>query len=904
MLRFTHRFFTRLVVLGWLLLTITVCQGQGQNHLLLLLALQPSGQGGPAHSPAQPPASAGQTPAASGTAPVVIEGPAEPPAAVDSSTFQWLENQLVYDVNFELPEHKAGEVVPQGYPLFGAPPSCAPNCDLPRRILSRAQPYYGGESLRVRAAASEFQHSQHIQIPGPAGVQPQVSFYDLPAATRYCADMVVRPMNGSHGPMVRIFWDAPVVHAIQFMNGIISVYDWSTGEIVRTQVGTYPPGHIIQLRTSIDLERKRWRVFFNQVDAYEGPMAPGSGRLQSFRFTESTPMGAENRLFIDNVRVRANCYYEDNREAVVRDGKILYDLEFEPPEHVVDQPPVTGAGDAPRRTVTTNISGQPWIVGPSYGLSTQHLTLSRSNQKNALLTDQVRLDIEAFPQSDSYCVSGDMVINGQDPISKFNIVLDGPQPTTVSFKGGVVSAGAQNRMREISTYGSGQKIWFLIAADLKRREWIVRLNDVTHGLGPLSLERLNAVRFSNDAGDVRVDLDNIIVRRDCLRNDQPTPGDGSSGGTPPGGGEPGTPPPGGGNGDGGGSGTPPPEPADPPLDEVVDGGPQESCPGRTIELDPSEGRWFQTPKSAVAPKAGNPDKVVGLHTFWANEKLKLRVRNNCQAGTYNLRIRARNVFGPLPDFYDKFQVGVLSQATGEQLGSVLVKAADAKYHSAGMKISLPKGDSDLILAWNNDAYKEGVYDANIHISNISLGYVRQRVRSARVQRTAPEQCFTNGRWFFDAKSAWTYWKDQEIGFCYENLPAGRYKLVVRAKNYGVLPPGYKSFQLLATADGVVQELTVPANEKKYQNGSTILDLRGGDVRVDLKWLNDEYHPGVSDANIRIRGVSLQRIGDGERAPLAAFVWAARSRLPLWIGGIAVLMALMLLWASRRKRLRA
>ena len=164
-----------------------------------------------------------------------------------------------------------------------------------------------------------------------------------------------------------------------------------------------------------------------------------------------------------------------------------------------------------------------------------------------------------------------------------------------------------------------------------------------------------------------------------------------------------------------------------------------------------------------------------------------------------------------------------------------------------MWVYLNSGDSDLNLGWTNDAWKRGVYDANIHITKVALSK-KPKVRKRKAfRRNAQNYCYERGRWFYDekARTARTFWRNQTIGYCFYGLKPGTYEIQIRARNHGKtgLPPGYENFQVTVAADGVTGDAIIPAHETKFRKGKAILDLRGGNVTVNLTWLNDRYKKG-------------------------------------------------------------
>ena len=298
-----------------------------------------------------------------------------------------------------------------------------------------------------------------------------------------------------------------------------------------------------------------------------------------------------------------------------------------------------------------------------------------------------------------------------------------------------------------------------------------------------------------------------------------------------------------------------------------------------MELDTSGGRWFVTQQPDIAGARGNvPDHaaVKGIHTFWRGQPLVIKVNNGCAAGWVRLTIQARNVFGPLPDFYDAFNVTIADNRTGRALGGMNIEASDRQYKDGSIYVYLEQGQNELLAVWTNDAYQEDVYDANIHIGKISLESVNY-TPPQDLKKTAAEYCNVQGRFFWDdaTGAARTYWRDQTIAWCFNDLEPGIYEVTLSARNYGSLglPPGYNNFEVTIAADGVSEKVLITADETNYNLGIVALDLRGGDIVVNATWLNDKYRESVYDANIEIRDINLRKVGPSQRTGLAAYLGA-------------------------------
>ncbi|MBL8018461.1 MAG: hypothetical protein JNM27_02250 [Leptospirales bacterium] len=297
----------------------------------------------------------------------------------------------------------------------------------------------------------------------------------------------------------------------------------------------------------------------------------------------------------------------------------------------------------------------------------------------------------------------------------------------------------------------------------------------------------------------------------------------------------------------------------------------QTCEGRSIEIDTTGGRWFTTPEKTipVPGQAGKVTKVKGIHTYWQDEPLSIRVKKNCQAGYYKLTFKGMNVDGPLPDFYKAYALTLSNN--GEDAGGVVLGASDTVYASSSVTVYLKEGDSTFDVRWKNDAYKKGVYDANFHLNGVTMSYLPDYVPTPRLAKNAREFCDIDGRFFFGTKSAWTPSANQQISYCYPSLPSGKYEVAITARNHGTLPAGYQSFQLNIGGDGVTGSMSIPAASDASKTGKVVLDLTQGDKRLDLKWTNDVYISDDIDSAIEIETIRLRRIGNSERSQLAAFM---------------------------------
>ncbi|MCE9598337.1 MAG: Ig-like domain-containing protein [Spirochaetia bacterium] len=318
--------------------------------------------------------------------------------------------------------------------------------------------------------------------------------------------------------------------------------------------------------------------------------------------------------------------------------------------------------------------------------------------------------------------------------------------------------------------------------------------------------------------------------------------------------------------------------------QLPDGGPEVACPDRVISVDTTQGQWF----TSTDRKTSKDAIKAGVHTFWANQNLILKIRKNCQAGWYKLALTASNIGGPLPEWYEKFNVKVKSD--GITIGGIGIQASDDKYNRGVMLVYLKKGDTDLNLLWDNDAYLEGQYDANINLAEIALRYTETHQTSKSLARNAAQYCDVAGRWFWETEnSAFTYWDHQQIMFCFPGLEAGKYKVTVEARNHVSelpLPPNYSGFNVRLTSGEKTADTTIKADSKVFKKASVEMDLENG-APITLEWLNDQFEEGKHDTNIEIRKVKLTLI-EARKSQLGAYLGGAGGKSPL-----VVLLILMI-----------
>jgi hypothetical protein len=122
-----------------------------------------------------------------------------------------------------------------------------------------------------------------------------------------------------------------------------------------------------------------------------------------------------------------------------------------------------------------------------------------------------------------------------------------------------------------------------------------------------------------------------------------------------------------------------------------------------------------------------------------------------------------------------------------------------------------------------------------------------------------------GNWFRDGNTIYTYQGGVFAGFRFLGLESGKYEIQIMAKHWvernkqGVLPIGFKGYDVMIAADQVATNAIVPASSTNWEKGTVVLDLRGGKIDVLVSWRNC-----AKDVSFQIHSIMLKRIGDSTR----------------------------------------
>ncbi|MCB1172297.1 MAG: hypothetical protein KDK39_01970 [Leptospiraceae bacterium] len=304
--------------------------------------------------------------------------------------------------------------------------------------------------------------------------------------------------------------------------------------------------------------------------------------------------------------------------------------------------------------------------------------------------------------------------------------------------------------------------------------------------------------------------------------------------------------------------------------------PESNCQNK-VNIETSAGRWYETPASSYLNTKGKTVKVNGIHTFWQDELLKLNV-NVCAEGWYKLNIQARNHSGPKPEFYGAFHLNLFN-SDGDMSYGMSIPASDDYYYTRGTFVYLRKGANQLDARWTNDAYLENVYDANIQIKSARIVPVTGTPPSvSNTKKAGRDFCKTNGRFFGSGNSIFTDQTGLKSSYCFQDLEAGEYELIVRAKNRGSTPADYTKFDLNVQLNGNdAGTIVIPVSSDQYKSGKIRINVYNQYTQISLSWVNPAPTT-VSDNEdnkvwFELGSLRLKKVGPVSESELSAYLRA-------------------------------
>ncbi len=252
-------------------------------------------------------------------------------------------------------------------------------------------------------------------------------------------------------------------------------------------IGTFDFGNKIDLKVEIDLANDLWNVYLDGMWALSTDFW-GTTQVNSIRFTTdvvSSPPGSS--AAIDNLSVTVSS------TPAPTPPHALYELDFNFPTHTVGSAPATGAGTAPRKTVSKINFGTPTVVSSLGVLADQPLEFNALDGQG----DQIQLDLTGLTVGPTYVLTTEIVVSEIASGGRFNVIFDTPQVRSISFlSDGSVSAIPGG---VIGTIDFGDKIDLKVEIDLANDLWNVYLD----GILSLSTDfwgttQVNAIRLTTD----------------------------------------------------------------------------------------------------------------------------------------------------------------------------------------------------------------------------------------------------------------------------------------------------------------------------------------------------------------------------------------------------------------------
>lgn len=107
----------------------------------------------------------------------------------------------------------------------------------------------------------------------------------------------------------------------------------------------------------------------------------------------------------------------------------------------------------------------------------------------------------------------------------------------------------------------------------------------------------------------------------------------------------------------------------------------------------------------------------------------------------------------------------------------------------------------------------------------------------------------------------TYWANQNLYLNIKSGQPGWYRLVIVAKNIGVLPDDYDRFCFnVNNGSDTIAGISVKASDNAYFRGSAIIKLdKMAGTQLNILWTNDAYLQNKYDANVNIKKIALIKI---------------------------------------------
>ncbi|MBP7669011.1 MAG: T9SS type A sorting domain-containing protein [Candidatus Eisenbacteria bacterium] len=384
--------------------------------------------------------------------------------------------RLLYDVDFGRPPHLAGSA-----PVVGAAPA-------PRKTPTSV--VFGDPTVVAALGAMTEQPCEFGN--GTTGYDQLEFAVDpsqpdgFPAAySVYFAEMDVLIESMSATDLFRVLFDCPTVNVVEFYpSGDIRLHP--TGETI----GQYDPGTPVRLEAELDFDAATWSIWLDGSLVHTGLLT--GTYLRAIRLNLNG-VNVANRAAVDDLRLYGG--------ALPPFTDLLYDVDYGWPPHQIAQPPVLGAGPAPRKVPTRIAFGDPTVVAALGALNQQPCRFGNGNEGY----DQLRFCVspnypDGFPDNyDEYVLSVDVLVQTLGDGDVFVIYFDSPSIHYVAFHGDGTIQGPEN-VGLLGYYQWGTPVRVLIAMNMIEDTWSILIDGAHVYTGAAEAEDLVFVRLSLSPG--------------------------------------------------------------------------------------------------------------------------------------------------------------------------------------------------------------------------------------------------------------------------------------------------------------------------------------------------------------------------------------------------------------------
>ncbi len=380
--------------------------------------------------------------------------------------------RLLYDVDFGQPPHVAGSA-----PALGAAPA-------PRKTptsIPQGDPTVVAALGVMTQQPCEFGNGTTGYDQLRFAVDPSEPDGFPTAYSVYFAEMDVLIESMSASDLFRVFFDCPTVNVVEFYpSGDIRLHP------TEETIGQYDPGMPVHLEAELDFDAAAWSIWLDGSLVHTGPLT--GTYLRTIRLNLDG-VNVANRVAVDDLRLYGG--------ALPPFTDLLYDVDYGWPPHHVAQPPVVGAGPAPRKVPTTIVFGDPTVVSALGALNQQPCRFGNGTEGY----DQLRFCVSpsyphGFPDRyDEYVLSIEVLVHTLGVGDVFVIYFDSPSVHYVAFHGDGTIHGPEN-VGLLGYYQWGTPVQVLMAMNMQEDTWSILIDGAHVYTGPAEAEEFVYVRLN------------------------------------------------------------------------------------------------------------------------------------------------------------------------------------------------------------------------------------------------------------------------------------------------------------------------------------------------------------------------------------------------------------------------